>query len=684
MKKMSYHRLAGVLLATLGSAAARAESNDLTDMSIDQLMNMEVTTASKKEQKLTETASAVYVLSNDDIKRSGATTLPELLLMVPGVDGGAINSHASAIGIRGLGGQWSNKLLVLIDGQSIYTRTFSGVYWESYNIPFEDIERIEVIRGPNAALWGANAVNGVINIITKSSSATQGTLLRATAGTRDNGDALAQQGFKLGENGFGRIYANSEKHGDSGLYGGGNGGDHWDGQRAGFRTDWDLRSGDRLMLQGDAYHMDTHVTPLYASQLPVGGVVPISVAVNSSATSHGHSLAANWTHTYALASEWSAQIYWSHSDRDEFIPLVEDNVDFDFQHRFQPAEHHDLVWGVSTRYRKDDSTPTPYIQFDPENASDKHSSLFFQDDIALAAGKYHVIVGSRFEHDEYNGWVVQPNLRGLWNVSEKQKLWAAVSRAGRTPSRVDRDVDSRIPVSIPLPPNSDLNPGPTPVIVPAILNIHGNKDFKTETLLTYELGYRVQPTASTSIDIALFHNSYDHLRSVGFGGYTPTPTGVLVDLPMTNTLDGRTWGGELVLNWAPRNDWRLQVFWSELRMDLHDTNPAMSSNYEGSSPERQMGLRADWDFAPRWSVDLQMKYVGELSDPFNSALIEGGKIPSYVDADLRIAWQVMPTLELALLGKNLFDSSRLEFSTESGAALTETKQAAYLRAVWSF
>jgi len=684
-RALSIPLLSRSLLTTLLATAwaltqpsyAAETSTDLADLGIEQLMSMEVTTASKKQQKLSETASAVFVLTSDDIRRSGATTLPELLLMVPGVHGGAVNSHVAAIGIRGLGGQWTNNLLVLIDGRSIFTRTFSGVYWDSYNIVFEDIERIEVIRGANAALWGANAVNGVINIITKSSSATQGTLLRATAGTEANSDIAARQGIKLGESGFGRVYVNGEKHGDSALSGGGNANDKWNASRAGFRTDWDLRSGDRLTFQGDVSKSDTHSSSLSPEQLASSGTIPVNLGLSSSAASHGSSLLANWTHAYAVASEWSVQIDWSHSDRDEFIPIVEDTVNFNFQHRFQPLAQHDLVWGFSALYRRDQSHPTPLIQFDPADASDTHASLFFQDEIALADNQYHLIIGSRFEHDPFNGWEVQPNLRALWNISEAQELWAAVSRSARTPSRVDRDIATLIPLQLDIPPYG---------VVPTTIALRGNPDFKTETTLSYELGYRIRSTDNTSFDLALFNNHYHDLRSVTQGDIVVGTAGLTVYLPMANTMEAETWGGELCANWVPSNDLRLQAFWSELRVEIQDPMSVLNSSYgyNGAFPKRQIGLRADWDFAPRLSADLQLKYVDELPAPFNQPLITGGKIPAYVDVDLRLAWQVLPELELALLGKNLFERSRLEFSSESGAVLTEVQQAAYLRATWSF
>jgi iron complex outermembrane receptor protein len=692
MRGMQYRRLAAAALMALGvnaalSVPAHAEPSDLTDLGIDQLMNLPVTTAAKKPQKLADSAAAIYVLSSDDIRRSGATSLPDLLLMVPGVDGGAINSHTAAIGIRGLGGQWSNKLLVLVDGRSVYTRTFSGVYWDSYNLVFEDIERIEVIRGPNAALWGANAVNGVINIITKTSSATPDTLLRASVGTRGNHDVAVRQGFQLGgspgSSGFARIYANGETHGASALYAndqssGGEANDDWSSQRAGFRTDWTLRTGDRLTLQGDFYDTVLHNDPLDAEQIRIG-VWPIGITLDRSANARGHSLQGNWTHASGLASEWSAQLSWARADRDEFLTLIEDNYDLDLQQRLQPLPDHDLVWGLNARYRRDDISTRNGVSFNPQRSSEFHYSLFFQDEIRFADGRYRISLGSRFEHDEYNNWEIQPSLRALWSPSEQHKVWAAISRAARTPSRVDRDMSVELSLLIDLPDR-----GPTPTE----LDFHGDKDFKTETLLAYELGYRVQSGRTTSIDIALFHNRYRDLRSTRIDSISTTPSGLLVVVPLTNSMQGNVYGGELVVNWAPRTDLRLQAFWSELRLSMHEDmnwdDAIVNQNYEGNSPRRQLGLRSDWDFTEYWSADLQLKYVGALEQPFNQPLVRGGRIPSYIDADLRVAWQVLPTLELAVLGKNLLDASRLEFSSESGPALTENRRAGYLRAVWSF
>jgi iron complex outermembrane receptor protein len=656
-------------------------ADDLADLSIDQLLNIEITTASKKEQKLSETPAAAFVLTHDDIMRSSATTLPELLLTVPGVEGGAINSHSAAIGIRGLGGQWSNKLVVLIDGRSVFTRTFSGIYWDSYNIPFEDIERIEVIRGANAALWGANAVNGVINIITRNSGATQGTLLRGSAGTNASGDLLARQGFQIGERGFARVYTSGENHGDSAGHPKGEAEDAWDGSRAGFRGDWDSTTGTRLMAEADVYRLNTDNNPFGPGQLPPNSFLT-GATVEPTSTSHGHSLLLNLTQAYALTSEWSLQFAWSRADRDEFVPLLEDNYDFDFQHHFQPWEGHDLVWGANVRYRRDDTGSTAALRFDPADAEDTNSSLFFQDEIALAGGRVLTTIGSRLEYDQHNQWVPQPSLRVLWNLSSAQKLWGAISRAARTPSRVDRDLAADFPAVFNVAPYGPL---------PMTLQLRGDPDFKTEEMLSYELGYRLQPVDSVSIDLALYWNRYDNLRAVEYNGnFTLTPDGkIFAQMPFGNSMDGKVYGGELVTSWAPTSTLRLMAFWSEVRLDIH-SNPIAETGFNfaresnNSSPTHQVGVRTDWDFANHWSAQLQLKYVAEMDQPYNSALLEDHKIPAYLDCDLNLGWQVTSQWRLALLGKNLLDSSRLEYSSEAGANPTEARRAGYIRATWKF
>lgn len=665
-----------VFLTAFGVAAHAA--NDLADLNIDQLMNMEITTASKKEQKLSETPAAVYVLTHDDIARSSATTLPELLLTIPGVEGGAINSHTAAIGIRGLGGQWSNKLVVLIDGRSVYTRTFSGVYWDSYNIPFEDIERIEVIRGANTALWGANAVNGVINIITRNSGATQDTLLRGSVGTNNNGDALARQGFQIGESGFGRVYISGEKHGNSTGHPNGEADDDWNGSRIGFRGDWDSTTGTRLMTQADIYRLKTDNNPLDITQLPAN-TLPLGSATEPTSTTHGGSLLLNLTRAYALAAEWSLQFAWSRADRDEFVPILEDNYDVDFQHHFQPWEGHDLVWGANLRYRTDETESTTTFGLDPAKAHDTNSSLFFQDELAWADGRVRTTLGTRLEYDEHNHWVLQPSLRALWNLSRTQKLWGAVSRAARTPSRADRDVVADFPVSFDIPPYG---------VVPATLQVRGNPDFKTEKMLSYELGYRLQPVDSVSIDLALYWNKYDQIRVVEFAGYAVTPDGIFVQLPLGNSMDGEVYGGELVTSWAPTGNLRLQAFWSETHVAFNSAPLIGTFRYSdevnNSSPKHQLGLRTDWDFANHWSAGLQLKYVAEMDHPYNELLLKDQKIPAYLDCDVNLGWQITSQLQLALLGKNLLDNSRLEYSSEAGAKPTEVRRAAYLKATWNF
>lgn len=668
--------LALSILAACGVSANAA--TDLADLNIDQLMNMEITTASKKEQKLSETPAAVYVLTHDDIMRSGATTLPELLLTVPGVEGGAINSHSAAIGIRGLGGQWSNKLVVLIDGRSIYTRTFSGVYWDSYNIPFEDIERIEVIRGANTALWGANAVNGVINIITRNSGATQGTLLRADVGTHANSDLLARQGFQIGERGFARVYASGEKHGNSAGHPTGEADDDWDGSRVGFRADWDSTADTRVMAQADIYRLSSDNNPLDSSHLPTNAL-PIGASAEPTSTVHGHSLMLNLTRAYALTSEWSLQLAWSRADRTEFIPIVENAYDLDFQHHFQPFDGNDLVWGANIRYRTDETEFKSTFRFLPSAAEDSNSSLFFQDEIALAEGRVLATLGTRFEYDEHNQWVTQPSARVLWNLSSRQKLWAAISRAARTPSRVDRDLAADLPASFNLPSIGDVS---------ATLHLRGDSDFKTEEMLSYELGYRLQPVDTVSIDLALYWNRYDKLRVVNLAGVSFNGSTYDVQLPFTNLMEGDIYGGELVTSWVPTNALRLQAFWSEIRLDLNSTALTPGFNYSdqvnNSSPKHQLGLRTDWDFANHWSAGLQLKYVAQMDHPYNADLLKNQKIPAYVDCDLNLGWQITSQWHVALLGKNLLDNSRLEYSSEAGAKPTEVRRAAYLKAIWNF
>ena len=543
----------------LACCAPAYAGGDLADLSIDQLLNMEITTASKKEQKLSETSAAVFVLTHDDILRSGATTLPELLLNVPGVEGGMINSHSAAIGIRGLSGQWSNKLVVLIDGRSVYTRTFSGVYWDSYNIPLEDIERIEVIRGANTALWGANAVNGVINIITRNSGATQGTLLRASAGTNESGDLLARQGFKLGERGFGRVYASGEKHGNSAGHPDGEADDDWGGSRVGFRGDWDSTTGTRLMAEGDIYHLRSDNNPLDPATLPPNSF-PVGAAAAPSSTVNGHSILLNLTQAYALTSEWSLQFAWSRDDRDEFLPIVENNYDVDFQHHFQPWDGHDLVWGANVRYRTDETQPIPAFGLEPADAEDSNSSLFFQDEIAAADGRVLTTLGARLEYDEHNQWVFQPSLRVLWNISAGQKLWGAVSRAARTPSRVDRDLVTDFPANLWIyhltarcPPHC--RSAATRILRP-------RKCCPTNSAIDCS---RSPTFRSTSPCITT--NTTNCASPITTA--TPSPPKALsCCCPLATLWTANVYGGELVTSWAPTNTLRLQAFWSEIRLDL--------------------------------------------------------------------------------------------------------------------
>lgn len=680
------------LIVPLGLVATSAlASGSLADLGIEELMQQPVTSVSRKEQRLGDTAAAIHVITQDDIERSGATTLPDVLALAPGVEVAQINSHTYSVTIRGFGGQWSDKLLVLVDGRPVYTETYGGVYWDMQGLMLEDIERIEVIRGPGASVWGTNAVNGVINIISKSARDTRGGLVSALAGKEEKGAVAGRYGFEAGKHGHLRLYAKGQKQDDGLLPDGSDAHDDYRSTRAGFRGDWDLPSGDRLTVLGNAQHSRFDIT----SFDPSSTFLPLGALAGSTGEGRGHDLLTRWTRTLSLSSEATLQLYYDHAERREFVDLVEDHLDLDVQHRFSPAEDHELTWGLGARYRSDDIANAEHVSISPNASSDMLYSLFLQDEIRLAHDAYRLTLGSKFEHNAYSGWEILPSARLLWNLDPRHKLWAAVSRAARTSMRVDRDVDIRVSGTTPqLIPNNDPRiPSPYIAILPDY-HIMPNKDFGSETVTSYELGYRTWPRDDLSLDLSLFLNDYQDVRATTFDAGDFTPIGVYAGYPLLlvplngqflNGVHGQTYGVELSALWHVARDWRLQGVFSHLEFALtDDTGDDNDRNVEGSAPRDQLALRSRLDIDHAWSWDLQVKYVGPLTSPFPNELLPGGRIDSYVDLDTRLAWRVRKNLQLTLVGKNLLDGSRMEFSSEAGSALTMQQRSYHLKALVGF
>ena len=667
--------------------AAGATPDDLTTLSIEDLLNNPVTSVSRKPQKLSDAAAAIFVITQEDVRRSGATTIPELLRMVPGIEVVRLSSSTWAITARGFNSQFANKLLVLFDGRSVYTPLFSGVYWDQQNYILEDIDRIEVIRGPGAALWGENAVNGVINIITKRASDTQGGLATGGGGSQEEGVAGVRYGGKLGNDVYYRAYGKYYHHGGFDAASGDAAGDSdWEQRLGGFRLDSEISAENAITVQGDfldGYYGEVYRTPSIASPslaLPANGsgeAAPTAYTlwddVGTDKRYTGGNLLFRWTRTFSSSANTILQAYYDKSryDDDVFQENL-DIVDLDFQNQLKLGNSNALMWGAGFRLRQDRLEDSPLVQMADHHHKDQLVSAFIQDDIALIEDKLHFIFGSKLEHNEHTGVEVQPNARLLWTPHSENTLWAAVSRAVRTPSWSEESL--RAPVRAISSSYASL---------PILVSLVGEDDFDSEELIALEWGWRRQWSKSLSTDVAAFYNFYDNLRSLEAGApelvTEPTPY-LYVPVYGKNKLKGETYGVELSADWRACRWWRIQPAFTYLQMNLRaaadSTDETSVSNAEGSSPNYQFSLRSWVDLPHNVQFDLWLRFVDDLP-----AL----DVSSYTTLDARLGWKPTKSLEFSLVGQNLLDGEHVEGTADLlGSPPTVVERSVYLQVVHRF
>ncbi len=637
----------------------------------------EITSVSKKSQKLSDVPAAIFVITQEDIRRSGSITIPDLLRMVPGVQVARLDSNKWAVSVRGFNERFSNKLLVLMDGRSVYSPFFSGTYWDSQDVVFQDIERIEVIRGPGSTVWGANAVNGVINIITKNSQQSQGGLIDTGVGTEDNGFVSLRYGGYFSEEMTYRIYAKYFKR-DTGTVDSDQGADDWHATRGGFRLDWQFSSKDMITLQGDLYDGTAGVHHGFGQAIP-----PTFLDEDDDTEIIGANVLFRWDRRFNEDSNFSLQSSVERTIRDEIF-VREDrhtaNVDMQFQTNLY--DKHDIVVGVGGRYTMDEIINRNLWYMLPTERNDKLISAFIQDEISIIPDSLSVMLGSKFERNDYTGTEIQPGARVTWKPRDKHTAWASVSNAVRTPSRAEHDV--RIYVA----PQGALDDNDQPVL--GLLTIEGDRDMDSEDLMAYELGYRFYPTKHMSVDIASFYNVYDNLRSVESGGkavgygHEPTPTAYLLPTHLENKLSGKTKGIELAANWQVLDSWRLQVAYNYLDMQLErdsDSTDETEVDDENDSPDHQASLRSWINVNKDVDFDGTLRYISKLK---RTDVVERD-IPSYLELDLRIAWRPVDKLELRLVGQNLLDAQHSEFTASTILTqATEVERSVYAKAEWMF
>ncbi|MGP1678860.1 MAG: TonB-dependent receptor plug domain-containing protein [Burkholderiales bacterium] len=610
------------------TAPGSTSAVDLSRMTLEQLTNIEISSVSKHTERLIDAAASIYVITNEDIRRSGATSIPEILRLAPNLQVARVDSSQYAISARGFNSTTANKLLVLIDGRSVYTPLFSGVFWDAQDTMIEDIERIEVISGPGGTLWGANAVNGVINIITRHTRDTTGGLVSAGVGNDERG-AGARYGGKLGEDATYRIYAKVFNRDNTVTASGASAQDASKKGQVGFRLDWS-KGGDTLALQGDAYD----------------GSIDQKIFDDKSIS--GAHLLGRWNRTLAGGSAVQVQAYYDQTRRNYPGTFGEalDTYDIDVQHRFSPGGRHDITWGGGYRYSRDSVTNNAVLAFLPANRDLTLGNVFVQDDIALSE-RLKLTVGTKLEHNNYTGFENQPNVRLAWKPDDSVLLWSAISRAVRTPSRIDRDF---------------FVPGSSPYTV-----LGGGPDFQSEKLTAYEIGYRAQPSAKASFSISTFYNVYDELRSLEPAGGTP----VFANMMEGNTYGVETWGSYGISEW-----WQLKAGYTYLRKDLRfkpgsgDTSGVQAA---GNDPSHQFSVRSMMNLGHNVDFDVALRSVDSLPNP---------AVPSYVALDGRLGWKISKGTEVSLSGFNLLDKRHPEFG--AAPARSEIGRAFYVKMLWNF
>lgn len=638
----------------------------LKSLSIEELLQTRITSVSKKSEQLFNVAAAVTVITQEDLERTGARTIPEALRLVPGLQVAQLDGSRYAVSSRGFNEYFANKLLVLIDGRSVYTPLFSGVYWNAQDTIIEDIERIEVIRGPGATVWGANAVNGVINIITKNSADTQGGLVSTMVGSHVQPMVSSRYGGRIDDDTSYRLYAKGFQQEEFDAESGGDAHDAWESLRAGFRADRRQTGKDTLSLQAELYDNEADGS----FQMPVYSLSGFITAAEGTEHYDGGHVLATWNHRFTTQSNLDFQLYYDHSRRDQVVAEeTRDTADFEFKHHWDPSGAHDIVWGSNFRWTKDDINGTTHISFNPDSTNDRLLSAFVQDDISLVPDTAWITLGSKFEHNEYSGFEIQPSVRLRYKPSDRQIIWAAVSRAVRTPSRSDNDVIADLG-------KVDLGGG-------AIANARllGNDNFEAEDLIAYELGYRWQPSDSLSVDLAGYYNDYHNLRTLDPGRPFPDTSvfpPLVLPIHLANSLQGNTYGFELQGTWQATNRLKISTAYTLINFDLHFTNSQLTGttvSEEELSPKQQFQLRSYLDLTHNLTLDGEVYFVDEL---------EERNIDSYLRLDLQLSWQAGKHLKLSVAAENMFTSSHQEFPVREDIVPSEIPQQYWLKASYAF
>jgi iron complex outermembrane receptor protein len=665
----TFVRKIAVLLILAGAAGNAARAQDTTNnseeqlkqLSLEQLGDLEVTTQSKAPQQVWKTPAAIYVITQEDIKRSGAANIPEALRLAPGVEVARVNASTWSVGIRGFGTDLSRSVLVLMDGRSVYSTFQAGTFWDTQDTVMEDIDRIEVIRGPGGTVWGPNAVNGVINIITKKSQDTQGVLVSAGGGNVEQGFLSARYGGSNTKGLSYRIYG-KEFNRSAGFHADGNNYDAWRSGQGGFRLDWTKSPRDSFTLQGDIYDVRAGDNV----QL-INYSAPFSQVVNGIAALSGGNILGRWTKTFREGEDIQVQAYYDRTNRYE--PNVGDlrnTFDVDYVQRFQAGALNHLSWGLGARASQGhELAPTTGLFFTPNRRTDTLYTGFIQDDFSIVPNRLVFELGTKLLRTNYTSLEPEPSLRFLWTPTDTQSVWLAATRAVRTPSDVDENFNLSGFIGV-------AQDG-----LPFFARFEANPNFKSEKLYGYELGYRGLMRKNVYLDLAAFYNQYYDLFSEDIIGATflenaPAPPHHLLPAHFGNGLVGSTTGGEIAPEWRPTSFWRLRGSYSFLHMGLKkgagSLDVGTAPGIEGSSPEHQVLMQSSFDLPKRVSFDFDYRYVSALP---------GLAVPDYSTADARLGWTIGHHWELSIAGRNLLQPEHLEHSPVG------VKRSFYVKLVWT-
>jgi iron complex outermembrane receptor protein len=661
MFQMGLRRLVVSALAVfpLPAFAADFDAQKLLSLSLAELSNIEVTSVSKKAEPEKEAAAAIFVITQEDIKRSGATAIPEILRMAPGITVTKSASNNWTVTSRGFNDQFSNKLLVLIDGRTVYSPLFSGVIWDEQDTMLDDIERIEVIRGPGATLWGANAVNGVINIITKNSKDTQGGIAQASLGNQ-LGIGSARYGVKIGDNSYVRTYAKYTDYNSEQLTDSNNAGDSWRRKQAGFRSDVKISGSDKLKIQGDIYTVDEDNSYMYPDLNS-----PIFYSLSKGLESRGGNILARWEQKQNKNSETSVQAYFDNAYRKTtFFNDDANTFDMEFQHIWTGWKRQEIVWGIGYRFINSNNDPSAQYFLTPDTRNDSLYNAFLQDKIALLPERLFLTLGSKFEHNDYSGVEIQPSARLSWLIDHSQTLWGSVSRAVHTPSRFNSDGNlyyAIIPPSLSVP-------------LPTVIASAGNRDLDSEKLISYELGYRIQPSKTLSLDLSAYYNDYSNLLADTVG--TPVVIGSYVYQPLIaqNVNKAHSLGYEAVVRYNPTSSWQLVATYSYINLEFAD-KAHIGSFFTGKQPKNMFNLRSTYLLPGKVEMTNSLYAVSKLS---------GINIPGYMRFDTRFSYPLTDNVEISLVGQNLLDSRHKEFSPFLYQSQTEIGRSIYASASLKF